>query len=95
MCQIAKQLLAEKLIDDFYDEYVHYRESQNTENLLERLKALLPTEHHEIFYRLEVEYAENGGQELRQFSEFVAGILLSGNCREEGDGGCNTPSVHR
>ena len=86
MCQIAKELLAEKLIDDFYSEYAQCRESQNTENLLERLKALLPTEHHEIFYRLESKYADNCGQELRRFSEFVAGILMTNHRHEEGDG---------
>ncbi len=44
MCQIAKQLLAEKLIDDFYEGYAHDGKPLNLENLTERMKALLPNE---------------------------------------------------
>ena len=86
MCQIAKQLLAEKLIDDFWEEYAQAGKPQNTENLLERLKALVPVEQLDLLYLWEAQCAENSCQELRQFSEFVAGILLA-HRHEEGDGG--------
>ena len=79
MCQIAKQLLAEKLIDDFYEEYAQAGKPLNTENLVEQMKALLPTEQHELFYRWEAVCAERYGEELRQFVDFVAGILMTRN----------------
>ena len=86
MCQIAKQLLAEKLIDDFYEEYARAEEPQNMENLADRLKSLLPTEQHELFYRWEAVLAEHCGDELRQFATFVAGILMTAHPHEEDDG---------
>ena len=85
MNQIAKQLLAEKLIDDFYEEYVQAGKPQNIENLAERLKALLPAEQHELLYRWEAVCAEHGGEELRQFANYVAGVMLTGH-RNEGNG---------
>ena len=42
MCQIARELLAEKLIDDFYDEHGLIGKSANTENFINQLKAVLP-----------------------------------------------------
>lgn len=88
MCRIAKQLLAEKLMDDFYEEYSRsgQHEPQSRESLTERLKALLPVEQHEWLFRWEAEYAEDCGRELRQFADLVAGILLSNPCHEEGEG---------
>ncbi len=85
---IARTLLAEKLIDDFYDESPRYdgRELSHESSLMERLKALLPAEHHDLFFRWEAECAENGGHELRQFADFVAGILMSNHHHGEGDG---------
>ena len=89
MCQIAQQLLSEKLIDDFYKEYAQTGKSQNTENLADRLKAQLPTEQHELFYCWEVVYAEHGGEKLRQFANFVAGVLLTAQYHKEEGGGCD------
>ena len=88
MCQIAKRLLAEKLIDDFYEDYTREgeHEPQDGKILMERLKALLPREHHEMLLLWESECNENGGRELRQFADFVAGILMSDHRHEEGDG---------
>ncbi len=83
--QIAKQLLAEKLIDDFYEEYEQLGRGLNTENLAERLKALLPVDQHELLYRWEAAYAERCGEELRQFADYVAGILMTAH-GHEGDG---------
>ena len=85
MNQIAKQLLAEKLIDDFYEEYEQVGRGLNTENLAERLKALLPADQHELLYRWEAVYAERCGEELRQFADFVAGILMAAHGHEEDD----------
>ena len=86
MCHIVKQLLAEKLIDDFYDEHESVGKSEITENLLERLKAVLPAEQHDLLFRWEAVYAERCGEELRQFADFVAGILMMAH-RIEADGG--------
>ena len=88
MCQIAKQLLAEKLIDDFYEEYAQAGKPQNTENLLERLKALLPAEQHELFYHWEAVCAEHCGEELRQFADFVVGVLMKSHSHNKDCGGC-------
>jgi len=87
LCHIAKQLLAEKLVDDFYEEYSRsgQHEPQSRESLTERLKALLPVEHRELLFRWEAEYAEDCGWELRQFAAFVAGILMTNPRHEEGE----------
>ena len=88
MCQIAKQLLAEKLIDDFYEEYAQAGKPKITENLAQRLKALLPTEQHELFYRWEAAYAERCGEELRQFADYAAEVLMKSHNHNEDCGGC-------
>lgn len=80
MCEIVKQPLTEKLIDDFYEEHVQARGTLNTENLIDQLKALLPTDQHELLYRWEAVYVERCGEELRQFADFVAGVLMAGQC---------------
>jgi hypothetical protein len=81
MCQIAKQLLVEKLIDDFYDEHGFIGQSANTENFMEWVKTVLPAEQLDLLYRWEAAYAERCGEELRQFADFVAGILMRGASR--------------
>ncbi len=85
MCHIARRLLAEKLIDDFYDEYESAGKQGNTENFIEQLKAVLPDDQHEWLYRWEAANAERCGEELRQFADFVAGILIAAH-GHEGDG---------
>ena len=87
MC-IARKLLSEKLIDDFYEEYarIEEKESPHESSLMERLKALLPVDLHDLLFRLEAEYSENFGQELRQFADFVAGILVTNHGHEEHGG---------
>ena len=89
MCHIAKKLLAEKLIDDFYEEYARggEQDSLTPENLAERLKAFLPTDQHELLYRWEAECVETCGSELRQFADFVAGILMVTHPHAEDDAG--------
>ena len=89
MCHIAKKLLAEKLIDDFYEGYARGGEqnSLTQENWADRLKAFLPTDQHELLYRWEAECVETCGHELRQFADFVAGILMAAHLHEEDDAG--------
>lgn len=79
MCPIAKQLLAEKLIDDFYEDYARRGEqnSRSQEDLLKQLKEFLPADQHELLHRWEAECAQTRGNELRQFADFVADILLA------------------
>ena len=88
MCQIAKQLLAEKLIDDFYEEYARDGEKvlSTQQDLADRLKACLSTDQHEWLYRWEAECVETCGHELRQFADFVADILLATQPHADGAG---------
>jgi hypothetical protein len=83
LCQVAKQLLAEKLID-YYEEQV--RSGERTSPTEESL----PTDQHELLYHWEAECAENCGGELRQFADFVASILMAVPFHEEDDGGRDT-----
>ncbi|KYP79827.1 hypothetical protein [Ferroacidibacillus organovorans] len=87
MCQIAKKLLAEKLIDDFYEEYARGGEqnSLTQQDLADRLKAFLPTDQHEWLYRWEAECVETCGRELWRFADFVAGILMGTHPHTEDD----------
>ncbi|TDY40454.1 hypothetical protein C7445_1214 [Alicyclobacillus sacchari] len=89
MCRIGKQLLAENLIDDFYEDHIRNDggEPLNKSTLDERLKELLPPDQHDLLYRWEAECAENCGRELREFAGFCAGILMSNPCHEENKGG--------
>ena len=64
MCQIARRLLAEKRIDDFYDECVSVRTQRNAVSFMERMKALLPAEPHEVLDRFEEDYAERWGDTI-------------------------------
>ena len=81
MCDMAKKLLAEKLVDDFYENGGRDREQEpiSKSDLTEQLKVLLPVDKHALLYRWEAECAENCGQELRQFADFVASILIECN----------------
>lgn len=75
MCQMAKRLLAEKLIDNFYDECEPMIPQK--ENIMERLKTLLSTEHHDLLDRWEEIYAERWSEELKRFADYVAEILMT------------------
>ena len=81
MCTIARRLLAEKLIDDFYEWSVQggrekREEAQSMQDLTGRLKNVLPIEQHEWLYRWEAACSETCSQELRQFADYVAEILV-------------------
>ncbi|KYP79538.1 hypothetical protein [Ferroacidibacillus organovorans] len=79
MCPIAKQLLAEKLIDDFYEAYARggQQKSRPQEDLVEQLKARLPTDQHAWLYRWEAECVETCTHELQQFANFIADLLMA------------------
>lgn len=79
MCPLAKRLLAEKLIDDFYDDYARAREQglPDLSSLTERLKAVLPSDQHVLLFRWEAECSENGSRELRQFAHYMASLLMT------------------
>lgn len=89
MNSILMTLLADKLMDDFYDQHLQNEqpEPQTGENLTERLKALLPMNEHPLLLRWEAQCAERCGQELRQFANFIAAILLTNFCSQEDEGG--------
>lgn len=86
MCGLANRLLAEKLIDDFYEEEgTKGNESveSTTDALTEELKSLLPTDSHALLFRWEAQCAETCGKELRRFAQFMADTLLAGvQCTE-------------
>lgn len=86
MCHIARKLLSEKLIDDFYEDHVGNgdQEALNKGTLAERCKDLLPPDQ---IFRLEAEFAENCSQELREFASFVAALLTTVSCHEDDEGG--------
>ncbi|MCE5361570.1 MAG: hypothetical protein JJ714_11510 [Acidithiobacillus sp.] len=78
VCALARKLLAEKLIDDFYEEQLHTN-AQNTkepDELTELLKVALAEDKHELLFRWEARCAENCGAELRKFANFVAQLML-------------------
>lgn len=83
MCGLAEKLLAEKLVDDFYD-YDHQEgnPSPTTDGLLQQLKTLVPLEQHELLYQWEAQCSESCGEELRRFADFMAKNLLE--CRFDG-----------
>lgn len=87
MCELARNLLAEKLVDDFYEEDVRHvgQEEVNKGDLTERLKALLPRDQHELLYRWEAECAVTSGAELRRFADFVASMLVACHFGDEGE----------
>ena len=84
MCELAKTLLAEKLIDDFYegDRQPHNRLDAVNNELTEHLKCLLPEDKWNLLFLWESQTVEEGGKELRRFADFVARLLLG--CTESG-----------
>lgn len=78
MCRLARQLLAEKLIDDFYEEHSqsNARQCEEPDVLGEALKAALSKDKQVLLLEWEAQCAENCGAELREFADFVAHLLL-------------------
>ncbi len=79
MSELAKQLLSEKLLDDFYeDDHKHTAAKDETilDPLTEQLKSAIPVEAHSLLLRWEANCSEMYGEELRRFSRFVANVIL-------------------
>ncbi|EJY56453.1 lipolytic protein G-D-S-L family [Alicyclobacillus hesperidum URH17-3-68] len=78
MCGLANRLLAEKLIDDFYESRVEETKDGEgqSDTLTEELKSLLPTDAHALLFRWEAQCAETCEKELRRFALFVADAML-------------------
>ncbi|OPG16052.1 MULTISPECIES: hypothetical protein [Alicyclobacillaceae] len=78
MCDLTLALLAEKLIDDFYDtDGPSMGGAGNTEDdIKEQLKALVPKDKWNLLFLWEAQTAEAGGEELRRFAVFVARMML-------------------
>ncbi|QSO52800.1 hypothetical protein JZ785_02400 [Alicyclobacillus curvatus] len=81
MCELASRLLAEKLIDDFYEEDGR-REPGGAEApedpLTEALKSRLSTDDYALLFRWQAQCTETCEAELRRFARFVADMILAG-----------------
>lgn len=79
MCELACRLLAEKLIDDFYEEDGRRKSGEAPEDpLTEALKSRLSTDDHALLFRWEALCTETCEAELRRFARFVADMILAG-----------------
>jgi len=74
--QLARKLLAEKLVDDFYEDDVRVNTEAGGDELAEQLKELIPADKREMFLLWEAQCAEGCGQELRRFADYVARMIL-------------------
>lgn len=87
MRELASRLLAEKLIDDFYEEDGRKKPGGAEaleDSLTEALKSRLPTDDHALLFRWEALCMETCEAELRRFARFVADMMLSGvDCSED------------
>lgn len=84
MNELARKLLAEKLVDDFYDEDVQRIVGSGGDELAEQLKGLIPMDKRELLLLWEAQCAEGCGQELRRFADFVARMILEFvNCEDD------------
>ncbi|QSO53179.1 hypothetical protein JZ785_04660 [Alicyclobacillus curvatus] len=96
MCELARKLLVEKLVDDFYenDRETADKEQKYHVELAEQLKAFVPVEQHGLLYRWEAECAETCGQELRRFGDFVASFLVACDFNhEDADERMSSPAI--
>ena len=76
MNELARKLLAEKLVDDFYEEDVQRIAGSGGDELAEQIEEIIPTDKRELLFLWEAQCAESCGQELRRFADFVARIIL-------------------
>lgn len=80
MYELARRLLAEKLIDDFYEDDLRPRgamdESKNART--EELKQLLPVGKWDLLFLWESQTVEECANELRRFADFVSRLLMEG-----------------
>ncbi|MFC4769910.1 hypothetical protein [Effusibacillus consociatus] len=73
MRNVAIQLLADKLVDDFYRQQPEFKTVRSEcTDILSRLREIVPPEKFEIVHLLEKEYTEESEREIREFAVFVA-----------------------
>lgn len=91
MCELARTLLAEKLIDDFYEDDLRPRNALDEvkKEWTEELKQLLPAEKWNLLFLWESQTVEECAKELRRFADFVAMLLMQG-VHVEQDGAAST-----
>ncbi|MHB1683627.1 MAG: hypothetical protein ACYCYO_12515 [Bacilli bacterium] len=79
MGDVALTLLAEKLVEDFYDaDWTPMILSEDVKDgIKEQLKALVPEDKWNLLLLWEAQTAEAGGEELRRFAVFVARMMIS------------------
>ena len=58
MSELARRLLAEKLIDDFYEDDVRGAEPLEKDRLTEQLKTLIPSDKRELLFLWEAQCAD-------------------------------------
>lgn len=77
MRDIVLQLLAEKLIDEFYarDRPPSVGADSNYADI-EQMKASVPKDKWDQLFLVESRAAELGAEELKRFAEFVAQIMI-------------------
>lgn len=77
MSNVVRDLLSEKLIDDFYAQDLQ-RASQNglKNEWMEQLKSCIPEDNWDLIYDCEAHTVDACGKELRRFARFVARLLL-------------------
>lgn len=78
MCKLARTLLAEKLIDDFYEDDLRPRRSLDEvkKEWTQELKHLLPEERWNLLFLWEAQTVEECGKEFRRFAYFVASLIM-------------------
>lgn len=81
---LAKRLLAEKRINDFYEDALRENAGFEGDELAERLKEYTPVDERQLLLLWEAQYAEDYGREPRRFVDFVAQIILDFSVEDEG-----------
>jgi len=74
--ELARKLLVEKLVDDFYEGDVRVNTEAGGDELAEQLKELIPADKREMLLLWEAQCSEGCGQELRRFADYVARMIL-------------------
>jgi len=83
--ELARKLLAEKLVDDFYEDKLREDAESVGDELSEQLKGLIPVDKRELLLLWEAQCAEGCGNELRRFADFVARMMLEYGKGRRGD----------
>jgi hypothetical protein len=75
---LAKWLLVEKRIDDFYEAASRENAGFEGDELAEHLKESIPLDERQLLLLWEAQYAAEYGRELRQFAHFCTDMNKSG-----------------